>query len=446
MERIKRYFPAICIALLLFFTYRLYNHAYLTLDDFNNLYWVQQANATEMVAYVLNPLSRYFRPGGMFFYWLELHFFDLNAVAYHWTAWVIHGINTLLVYFVVKRCTDSRSGATVGAMLFASQANFANIYWNFGTIFDLVAGCAFFIGILLWMKDRRGWARVLGCTLVFVFAVKAKEMAFTLPAIWFLSDVLLQEKVRLREAAQALFPATVAILLGILKFFDMRQTRPTDLYFMDVRWITLGRGMSGYFNSIFDAGLRWQYWTIAFVVLFLIFAFRRNRPAIFFQAYLLITFLPVIFLINHRDGYLSYIPFLGICGLAALLVKWLTNTANTYIGARRAELAAYAVVPLLCWGTYIAQKHGSEDARAWQRGISADYRAFVLGMRTLPHPPSNETVFFDSEPPYFDEGVLRNATQVALRRTDIDAKLVSTFPDGARYKLRYRDSKVTRLD
>src|SRR5204862_2054023 len=155
--------------------------------------------------------------------------------------------------------------ATVGAMLFASQASFADIYWSFGTIFDLVSAGAFFAGILLWMmKPSRTWTRVLICTLVFLFAVKAKEMAFTLPAIWLLCDVFLREKNAPRNIVQLLVPAAVAILAGVQKFFDMQQSAPTDLYFMDVRWITLGRGMGIYFNSLFQTDLRWQYWVIAF--------------------------------------------------------------------------------------------------------------------------------------------------------------------------------------
>jgi hypothetical protein len=376
-----------------------------------------------------------------------LHFFDLNAVAYHSTAWAIHGFNTLLVYFVLRRCTESYPGAIVGAMLFASQGNFADIYWSFGTIFDLLAGCAFFLGIILWMmKPQRTWMRVVICTLVFIFGVKAKEMAFTLPAIWLLSDVLLQETVSIRNVVQGLVPATIAILLGIPKFFNMRQTAPKDLYFMDVRWITLGRGMGAYLNSLFETGLRWQYWTITFVALLLIFVLRKNRPAIFFQAYLLITFLPIIFMINHREGYLSYIPFLGICGLAAVLTKSAAHIADIYLGSRKAEMAAYVVLPLLCWGTYATQASRSEEIRGFQRRMSTDYRAFVLGMRVLSPVPPNETVFFDSHPLYFSADLLHNATQVALRRTDIDVKLVPTFPDAARYKVHYRDWKVTLVD
>lgn len=441
-----RYTPAICIGVLLFFTCRIYSFAYLYTDDFNNLYWVQQASAGDMAGYVLNPLSKFFRPTGMLFYWLMLHFFDLNVVVYHWMAWGIHGLNTLLVYFVLKRCTQSRSGATVGAMLFACQANFADIYWSFGTIFDLVGGCAFFLGILLWMKPERSWTRVLICTLVFLFGARAKEMVVTLPAIWLLCDLLLRKQVAVRNVVQVLVPGTIALLLGVRSFVQMEETRPTDLYFMDLHWITLGRGLGGYFNSVFETSLRWQLWTIGFVLLLLIFVFRKIGPAIFFQTYVVITFLPVIFMVNHRESYLSYIPFLGMCGLAALLVRSAANLVGTYAGPHRAELAAYAALPFLCWGTYVLQKAGSEERRAWQRPMSTDYRAFVLGLRTLSPPSPNETVFFDSYPLYFSEGLLRNATQVALRRTDIDVKLVSTFPDDARYKVHYQDSKVTRVD
>ena len=210
--------------------------------------------------------------------------------------------------------------------------------------------------------------------------------------------------------------------------------------------VLLGRGMGAFFNSLFEVGLRWQFWAIGFVAMLAIFVFRKNRQAIFFQAYLVITFLPVIFMINHREGYLSYIPFLGICGLGALLTKSAANIAETYMGPRRAELATYAVLPLLCWGTYVTQKIRSQEIRSLQRQMSTDYRAFVLGMRMLSPPPPNEIVFFDSHPLYFSEDLLRNAAQVALRRTDIVVKLVPALPKGARYKVHYQDSRVTRVD
>lgn len=78
----------------------------------------------------------------------------------------------------------------------------------------------------------------------------------------------------------------------------------------------------------------------------------------------------------------------------------------------------------------------------WQQGIAKDQRAFVVGLQSLPAPGSGETLFFKSYPQYFDTGVLLFATQIALRRTDVDAQLVDTFPAGARYRLRYENSQI----
>lgn len=379
------------------------------------------------------------------FYWLLLRFFDLNAIAFHSVAWLIHAANTALVYLIMKHLTHSRSGAAIGAMLFASQAAFADIYWSFGTIFELVSACAFFAGILLWTQENRSWIQVLFCSLVFLFAVKAKEMAITLPAIWLACDLLVRRQVTLKMTAHVLLPVSVGIWYGLVKLGEMRETHRADLYYMDVRWITLGRGYGGYFNSVFNTQLRWQFWAIGFVALLLFFVLRRNRTAILFQIYVFVTFLPVIFLINHRELYLSYIPFLGLCGLAALLIKAMADMIEPTVGTCAATVAGCVIFSFLCWGTYAVQRIGSEERRIWQEPMSREYRAFVLGLRALPTPAPNETVFFDSHPRYFSADLLRNATQVAFRRTDIDAQLVSEFPADARYRLRFQDGKLIHI-
>src|SRR5439155_15099246 len=120
------------------------------------LYGVQQNSFADTIGYILN-----FRPTGMMCYWIVFRFFDLNPVAYHCLTWSLHAANTALIYFLLKRFTQSRPGAAVGAMLFASQAVFAAIYWDFGTIFELVAAFFSLLGIFLWTSERRGWLRVL---------------------------------------------------------------------------------------------------------------------------------------------------------------------------------------------------------------------------------------------------------------------------------------------
>ena len=297
---------------MLIFTYHLYGDAYLSTDDFNNLYWAQRQNGVQTIEHLVNPASSAVRPTGMAFYWVLFNIFHVNAAPYHWTAWLLHAINTWLVYLVLKRITGSQAGGVIGAMLFASQAAFADIYWNFGSIFELLSAMGFFVGILWWLKQPRSWTIVLACTVLFLFSLKAKEMAITLPAIWLLCDLVLQKKPFIKTAGFLLPPAALGIWFGLRKLGELGSSDPTGLHYMDLQWITLGRGLGVFFNELFNATLRWQFWSIGFAGVLLFLVLRKSRGGLFFQTYFLITFLPVIFMINHRELYLSYIPFLGL--------------------------------------------------------------------------------------------------------------------------------------
>jgi hypothetical protein len=440
-----RWVPFLAIAALLFFTFRLYSSAYFWLDDYDNLYWVQKLSAFELFKAITNPASTYFRPTGMLFYWLELRLFGTNEIAYHVLAWFLHSLNTALVYLVLRRIVRSHSGAAVGAMLFACQAVFTDIYWNFGTIFELVSGLLFFLGILIWSSDRRSWARVVLATVVFLLAVKGKEMAITLPAIWLGYDLLIRKNAKWRDVVQIVIPGIAGVLTAMKGLTENRATAPDAPYFMDISSITLGRGFGVYFGMLSRINLKWQLWAIAFVALFLLLALMKRRTAMFFQIWIFISFLPVIFLVNHRYPFYWYIPFVGVCGLAACLVEWVIPHLEDRISAPAAAAAAYVCFLVLCQTTYLVQKRLTRYGRNVQHGIEVEHRAFMHGLMALPPPPPNEVLYFESAPRYFEEVHLISATQVALRRTDVEARFVDHFPPDARYRLRFEDSKLIRI-
>ncbi|HEX4998722.1 MAG TPA: hypothetical protein VFY29_10875 [Terriglobia bacterium] len=433
------------IGLLLLATFHLYRDAYFSLDDFNNLYWAQQLGAGEMAWHLINPVSTYYRPAGMAFYWVLLRLFDLNALAFHVVAWAMHAINTALVYLLLKRIAGARPGAAVGAAMFASQAAFADIYWNFGSVFELACACGIFGSLILWSEPGRNWTRVLWCTAILLFAVKAKEMALTVPVLWILSDLAIRSRAGWRMFAQAL-PAGVGVLVwGVFKFTAMREPGPAQLYYMDIGWISLGRGFATHFNTLAHLHWPWQLWATGAALLSALLLFLKSRRALFFELFTLVTFMPVIFLVNHRDAYLWYIPFVGVCGFAALATGVLMRRAESFWGVRGTSVAAWVAFPALCVALYAVQVLGSRAARAWQRPMTVEYRAFVSGMRAIDAPGPNERVFFDSHPLYFSPDMVRNATQVALRRTDIQVHLVSDFPADARYRLRFEGLRVERV-
>ena len=444
-RNLVRFIPVLCVGILLLNTYGLYKFAYFGADAFNNLDLVQVKSFPQMVGYILNPVSSYFRPAGMMCYWLLLRFFDLNPVIYRCLMWSLHAANTALGYFILKRLTGSQPGAAVGAMLFASQAVFAEIYWNFGAIFELIAAFFSFVAILLWICERRSWLQVLLASLALLLAVKGKEMALSIPVIWFSYDLLLRRDMKRMMAAHWVLPSGLVVWYGLSHALAMRGIVANHPYYMSIKWSILATGFGTYFNMLFGTQFPWQIWWIWALVLLLIFVLLRSRVALFFQLYVFITFLPVIFLVNHRVALFWYLPFLGVCGLAAILASAVARVIKARNPRWLAESGASAVFALLCWGSFLLHKEATVSQRNWIRDYAGECHAFVLGLRALPPPPWGETIFFNSLPPHFEESVLLTATQVALRRTDLHTKLVSEFPPEARYRLRFQESRLIQL-
>ena len=167
--------PFVAIGILLIAACRLYGYAYFWLDDFNNLHWVRLRTFPEAIGLMLSPSAEHFRPVGMFFYQIAYALFDRDPRPYHWLMWAIHGLNVTLVYVVLKRLTESRAGAAVGALLFVYPAVFNDIFWNFGTIFELTGAVLFFTGMLLWERKSRTVAVIVSATAVFILAVKQRR-------------------------------------------------------------------------------------------------------------------------------------------------------------------------------------------------------------------------------------------------------------------------------
>lgn len=419
--------------------------AYFWLDDFNNLRWVQSQTFAQMIGHLVNPFSAYFRPTGMMCYWALLKFFDLSPMAYHWLAWSFHTANTALVYFVLKRFTNSRAGAAVGAMLFASQPVFADLYWDFGTIFELVAAFFSFIGILLWTTERRSWWQVILASLSLLLAMKGKEIAIAMPLVWLSYDLLLRKNMARRLAVHWALPIGFALWYGLAKAWAMRGVVSTHPYYLSITGPALAAGCRVYFNMLLKTNFPWQIWFMGLGMFLLLCLLLRSRLALFFQLYIFIAFLPVIFLINHRYAFYWYLPFLGVAGLMAMLAENVAGLIEIRNPSWLAKAGAYSVFALLCWATFFVHKESNRPQRSEIRDRANEYRAFIGGLRALPQPPRDETIYFDSQPSHFDEGLLLSATQVAFGRTDLRAKLVSEFPREARYRLRFQQSRLTRF-
>ncbi len=150
-------------------------------------------------------------------------------------------------------------------MLFAFQASYAYVFWNFGSIFDVAGGTLFFLGILIYVRatERSSVTFILVTSAVFYLAVKAKEMAVTLPAVWLAYDLICLEKHvdgnwhPVNLCRKYGLPLVIAGWFAYLKLSTMGSRDPSHAYFMDFSWLTIGRGFGWYFDRITGIPMRW---------------------------------------------------------------------------------------------------------------------------------------------------------------------------------------------
>ena len=417
--------------------------SHLWLDDFNNLYWVQRETFQSMLGHVINPLSEFFRPVGMFVYWMLWQTSGLHPMPYHVLAWTLHFLNAALLYVLLARIVESRYAAAFGSLLFTFRANFVDIYWSFGFIFELLA-CGFMLSaLLIHMRDKKSWRSIGLVLLLAVLAIKSKEMAITLPALLFAYDVTHRRRFDRKTVLEYACLAVIALWFAHLKVSTMGSASPDHSYYMDLRVLTLGRGLGWYFDRLYDTPLRWGAWMIISVIASAAMLYRREHRGIFFLAYIFISLMPVVFLVNHRGEFYWYIPFFGVAGMAAVMVDAVSGRLEPAISRAATPLAL--IFFFLFAAIHIAREtRRSAGMISGQRTISEEYAGFLRQLGGLPAPSPGETVYYRSFPDHFSLESLQSVTQVVFRRTDVKVDVVQAFPDPCGYCLEYQD-RILRL-
>ncbi|HEX5000662.1 MAG TPA: hypothetical protein VFY29_20730 [Terriglobia bacterium] len=436
------------LAAMLVVVFWLWSFAYFWTDDFLNIYWIQSETGRQMLRHVFDPSSTFYRPVGECLYWLLYRAFGINPLPYHVTGWGLHAINTALMFVLLRRLLDSPFAAMAGVIPFAFRVNFADMYWSFGTVFDLLACLLMLLGILSYIRWRR---RILGIALVcfiYIAAVKSKEMAITLPAVLLLYELCVAPRPRLTCRGFALWlgvPLLVGLWLTHLKVNVMRDMDPSLPYYFEIDLWTAYQGYAQYLNWM--TGLEAPAWLwLAAAALFLAFLFwNRVRLGIFFAVYTALAFAPVIFLPNHRWPYFWYIPFLGIAGLIGLGAR----SILTMIRPRwaLARLVILNTAALVLWASLVTsvEIYRSRQTRAYEAGLAAAIHTYANDLRALERPEPDAVLYFTEMPPHFREEILNDSVQVLLRRPDLRAKLVKEFPQNARWKLRFRNGRLERI-
>ncbi len=445
-----------------------YWHSYFYYDDFNCFYLAQQAGGGSILGHVLNPFSNYFRPLYMLFYWVFWKFFFFTALPYHIFCWSLHLANLALIFWLLRIVSGSAYAAGLMAILYSYQLTFREIYFNFACLGEPLCALLMLAGLLLYIFKRESMAGWLGCCLFFFLALKTKEMAVTLPVILCLYEIMAKgenlyglrpraDVSRRREALLWLrglgirlsIPIVLTVLYLAIKVHDMgrlvSESAPyskTHPYFLDFSADSLLNGYAWYWNVL----LGWQLDRAAWLILWLGLAgwllWRRNRWGLFWLAFIFVSFLPVIGMVNRRLPYYWYIPFLGVAGLGSLLVARLHEWMERKIPRRFRVAMGVWFFLALSFFQWHHQNIITRNQMIWVNGVTAENRRFVQTLQALPVPPGGSQIYFESVPRYFDRTSARSSVQVLFRDISLNAIIQSPCPAPAACCLAVQEGQV----
>jgi Dolichyl-phosphate-mannose-protein mannosyltransferase len=336
-----------------------------THDDLMNFYraWAYPLSSllADNICFVsFTPL---YRPLGELVYRIFFELFGFNLFPLRVLLLLALGVNVFLVYKVCELITGFQETGFFAALLGAYHMKFAQLYYNSGTTFDILAFLFYFSAVVYYVRirsrDREVGVRsaLIVCGL-YVLALDSKELAVSLPLTLLVYELLwhspaIQSRELWRWASRRMLTVWVTGLMtaayvwgrvlfpehGISSVGDYRMTLSVGEYFGKLAY---------YLNDLFYARNWLDAKGAAIFAACLVAAglASRSRALLFGALLFLGGILPMAF-IPPRSLSAIYLPLVGLAIYGAVAVASLCSGLRRLCGQASWQVATF-------WWTFVA--------------------------------------------------------------------------------------------
>jgi hypothetical protein len=190
MKRWREATVAVLLIVLFLIANRGAYQGYFSGDDLDNIRWTSFVPPASHLQGLLSPryLPNNYRPVGHGFYHFMGGWFGLEFKPWVAAVHLLHGINCLLVWLLMRKLKLSGPHALAGLLLFAFHPAVFDAIWKPMFVFDLFCATFVLLSVLAYAHGRTA-----ASLLCFWLAFKSKELAVMLPAVllaweWFLGE------------------------------------------------------------------------------------------------------------------------------------------------------------------------------------------------------------------------------------------------------------------
>jgi hypothetical protein len=318
-------------------------------DELDSLGWTPQVPVSVFAKDLASPVynARNFRPVGHFYFRVMSRTFGLDFPAYLVPLHLLHLLNVWLLWMVLRSLGASPFAACAGALFFAFHLAVFDVYWKPMYAFDLFCAAFCLLSLLFWIGRR--W---LLSFLAFWLAYKSKELAVMLPAVLACYEIWYGKR-----AWRPLIPFVLVSLSFGLQGIFMNPNKDNE-YAFHFTPAALAASAKFYAAGLFGI-------PFAGFALLALPAVRRDRRVWLGVTFVVLFFVPLVFLPGRLYSAYWYVPLIGV----AMVLSSLAD-------ARYGFLAAVFLAAWLPWN-YLALR----DYRRQERIEDAAVRDYVAQLQ-----------------------------------------------------------------
>lgn len=339
-----------------------------------------------------------YAPVTMLSYLVDHTLWGLWPGGYHLTNWLLHLVNTMLVYFLLAQVTRCRLVGWMTAALFAVHpVHIESVAW-ISSRKGLLAAGLILASLNFWLRPKRTGREEAYGLLFFVLALLSKAIAVVVPLVVLLYDMLIGSERFSRALPRQLIPGFLAVCLLSITMsaqttemggvrHHMELNKPALLavdsvivwrYVDMLLWprnlcVLYDPPTSGFGAVAAVAALGWLG------VFWIAFRSRRQLPLVTlaiaaFFAFLLpvLNLFPITTLMNDRYLYLPSIPFFALLSGGLIHMAGRAGDAATSEPPSKTLFAARpALVALVMGGMLSVYSIMTRDhLPVWRNGVS----------------------------------------------------------------------------
>lgn len=198
-------------------------------DDYDFLARMDNATNFSTITETINPPNQSFwRPILNASFLVNYSIFgEQSAISYHFINNLLHALTAIFIFLAFYELLEDKKTAFLGSLLFAIYPmHHESVTWIAGRT-DLLAALFFVSSLylfILYLKRNKLYFYILSL-LLFVLASLSKEMALSLPIIFFLVDIIWFKKdVSLKSYLKKYLPLILVLLLYFAgRYFSIHQ-------------------------------------------------------------------------------------------------------------------------------------------------------------------------------------------------------------------------------